>query len=591
MFVLLVGCSRQTDTHFDESSVSELSTITPVNSLTTTSQTSELITSQSTTVKIVETAITTTVSTSSPAPGILFNADDIYIDAAERDERFCPISHINFDINADGFEDILLLVNNEMEGSIYCYLYDGERYSFTSDCPLPPRYYKYEPDIFENINPAEIYDEIKIYDFSYNGKTKKTILLSRLHSYEKINIIAEIKLDDSSKLSFNPLIEWGLEENNAYDGTYENITYRDYGDKTYAEYNSITAVHFNELTSDYFIKNNITFIPPEYNIMRIMHNSKRINDIFYYDEDYRTVYLIKDSKVLDTFCRGTVSDDFFYTSEYYKYDTINFDIPPYFNSANRMFNDYNDRISEVKFLVDGKNIFDLEYFPEYLHYVLKTGDNSFVVYFRDAYDYNIGINGKVEFTYNPANNCFEGEYRYNESPEAEKSVSDLYFKVENLDDRLAGYDEIKTEADGHDNTVQLEGYDYVYYSRAIEEGFRTPDELMTTLNTIFTPECSEEIYKIWTEKTKHYPLIFEKDNELYFYLHDGMGDGGWHEYYFDLISVTEDTIEARIVWIEYRGGSPYYDLVFPENMIIQMTPDGYRVSQNPFIFFYDHYWS
>jgi hypothetical protein len=549
------------------------------------------------------TLITSTTATKRIVPEILISIDDVYIHAAYKDKKYTPVSHAFIDLNSDGFDDVVIFAENEEETLLYGYTYTGTEYIYIRNSTMPLQSFKYNPDIFDNINnkkPFTLGEEIKALDFEYNGKTIKTVLLSMKGKYDNLNYIAEIVFDENKRPLFVPILAWGLGTHFSAGGDIIYATYRGNFGSYLNDYDNISAKRFHELTDEYFEENKdyVTFIPPDYDIENIIQNSISINDLLYYYDDYSTVYLIREGKIIDTFS-GWISEGFFYSSDEEFATPLEFDIPPHFEYKYKMYNVFNDKISEVKFIVDGKNIYDLEPSPEFLHFVMKTGDRSFVVYFMDLFNYSLGINGKVEFTYNPENNCFEGEHKYNESPEAEKLISDLYKKADELDSMISTVMPAPTDYQlsgsndqlrNHDFVVKFDDYPHANYSRGATVGFRNRKDFMAQLNEIFSPECSEEIYKIWTDKSEHYPLIYEHEDELYFLLIEG-GDGGWGNWYFDIISITEETIEARIAWIEYRSASPYYNHIRPINIIITKTENGYRISQNPFISSYEHFWN
>jgi hypothetical protein len=326
----------------------------------------------------------------------------------------------------------------------------------------------------------------------------------------------------------------------------------------------------------------------EPNIETILQNSEKINDVLYFYDEHKTVYLIRDNEIIETFRSYDTSPYFFYSSVDFKYGDppIDFDIPPYFKSNMKLYTYYNDEISEVQFFVDGKNIYDLTERAEFLQYVMKTGDRSFIVYIKDLSYYSIGINGKIEFTYNPENNSFEGEYIENISPEAEQIVDDLYYEADFLEEKINVYNFVESEyeltytpRDGGD-LDKIVYFDNTAYSKITEEGFRTKAELMAQLNEIYTPEYAEEIYKSWTVKDVYSPPLAEKDNELYIIIPDGHGDNSWGKYCFDVISADEETIEARVIMIIDRDALPYINNILSKNVILKMTPDGYRISEN-----------
>jgi hypothetical protein len=511
--------------------------------------------------------------------------EGIIEDIEKRNENFKVADYEKLDINNDNFNDYIVISNRLYDVLFSCYLYNGETYNFVNDL-------KYNEVVSINrhiFNPryfTEDYKELKIKDYLYENKTYKTIIYSQQNEYQQLNYIAELTLDSNNMFCINPLISFGLVANETNE---ETLYERRYFQYKYGEQADITPSEFWRLTGKYFEDNKdfATFIPPECDFESILKNSVNIDDVLYYYEDYQTVYLIKNKEIIDTMNSRYASTDFFFSSISYEYETtLDFNIPPYFVSRGKMFNCFNDKIAEVKFIVNGKNIYDLEEHPEFLRYVLKTGDKSFIVYIEDMGNYSIGINGKIEFTYNPENNCFEGEYIDKISPEAEQIVRDLYIAADTLEDKVTLYYYVETEYslsyEGklYGDPDKIVEFDDFHYSKIVEEGFRTRDELIATLNTLYTPEYSVEIYKSWTDNFDYYPCIVEKESELYLHVPDGLGDNEWGEPCFDIISVDENTIEARIVMLDYRsGGAPYFNVVYPENVIIKMTPEGWRISR------------
>jgi hypothetical protein len=564
-----------------------------VTSAATTTETFSTITAAETTTEATTTVTTTAASTASPI--INFNTtqiadiDDIIEDIETRNEFFNVTDYETLDINNDNYNDYIVLSNSFFEVLFSCYLYNGETYNLLNNIEYN-KMFNINQHIFKWGSIPKDYKDLEIKDFLYEGKTYKTIVFSQQLYYQNLNYIVEPTLDSDNMFCINPLISFGIVVNETAKETLYERSYFQYISGERAE---ITPSEFWRLTGEYFedSKDFTTFIPPECDFESILKNSVNIDDVLYYYDDYQTIYLIKDNEIIDTMNSRNVSSDFFYSSIRYEYETtLDFDIPPYFVSRGKMFNVFNDKISEVKFIFDGKNIYDSEPYPQFLHYVLKTGDRSFIVYIEDMGNYSIGINGKIEFTYNPENNCFEGEYIDKISSEAEQIARDLYIAADTLEDKVTMYYYVETEYSlsyegklygDPDKIVEFDDYDY---SKIVEEGFRTRDELIATLNTLYTPEYSEEIYKRWTDKSDYSPSIIEKDNELYLYIPGGLGDNEWGEPCFDIISADEDTIVARIVMLDYRsGGTPYFNVVYPENVIIKMTPNGYRISQIPFM--------
>jgi hypothetical protein len=587
MLVLLVSCDKPTDTSVDETTA------------TTTTK------SQTTLQTVIETTISETaeILTEAPLPAetpakiklpdALTNIYDVYIDAAVRNPEYYPASHVSFDINSDDLEDILLLVNNETGGSVYCYLNDGERYSYAADYRLPKTYYKYNPNIFDKTKterPYEYLNEIHFQKLELNGETYLTVTYFAIDGSAYLNNISAIALD-KGRLYFDPIISWGLDSSRE---GYDSVTYRGYYGETEDDYEDISAVRFGELTDKYFKENKdiITYIPPEYDVHDIIENGEKFNDVFYYYAKYDTVYLFQNNEIIDTLRYKYYrydTPDFFYSSINAMDDIkVDFDIPPYFKNERKMFNSYNGRISEVKFIVDGINIYDIEERPGFLNYVYKTGERSFVIYVKDFNDHYSENIRKLEFTYNPENNCFEGEYINNESPEAEKIAREMYMKDDALYWKVPHYYNLESEysltedwGGGGGDRGKIVYFDKYDYSKITEEGFRTRDELMATLNEVYTPEYSEIIYKNWTDRSIiNYPAVIEdKDNELYILIPDGLGGYPFYfEYYFDILSADENRIEARAVTIEYEYVEPYFNKVDALNLIVIKTPDGYRIS-------------
>jgi hypothetical protein len=79
-----------------------------------------------------------------------------------------------------------------------------------------------------------------------------------------------------------------------------------------------------------------------------------INDVFYYNENKETVYLVIDDEIKDSYenIQSDVTDNYFISSiiPVYREIPVVLKIPPHFEYDGRLFTAVNNKISEVKFM-------------------------------------------------------------------------------------------------------------------------------------------------------------------------------------------------------------------------------------------------
>jgi hypothetical protein len=279
---------------------------------------------------------------------------------------------------------------------------------------------------------------------------------------------------------------------------------------------------------------------------------------------------------------SVVRGNYFFSALSNDHRELEFDTPDMFLVNYMPYTYIDGEFSKVRFFIDGKEMEFLSNYNEHIQYVIQTGNRSF-----ETYLININDDGKckkAEFIYNPEINAFEGTLAQNADMEAENLTEGLYLTADSLVTRIVlghlkkeGQDDRGYIVD--DKFVMLDGYpEYYRYLRIREEGFRTKAEFLASLEEYFTPESAQRLYNEFTEKTD-FPIITEIDGELYSYYSEG-AHGGDEELYMDIVSVSDEMIECKVVWI-FTNGSPYRSTVMVPNVIFVKTEKGWRISQNP----------
>jgi hypothetical protein len=225
-----------------------------------------------------------------------------------------------------------------------------------------------------------------------------------------------------------------------------------------------------------------------------LDNAYYLNDAFYCDYENEIVYLVIDDEITD---QMAVTDAFvrnaaFTTNEtFYNGGTgpilrdVNFSMLPGITVDNRYYIAVDRKITELKFLIDGK---ELEFTDSDISAhvrVYPLSDISFAEYIDPKFVINaeeLEFEGIIIYTYNSDNHTFEGEFWHNDKT-AEAIIREFYI----------------------------------------------------------------------------YP-----------------------DYNFDIFSVSENKIEARVIYSPPDNGTNYF-WVEPFNLILEKNENGWYESQNPFL--------
>jgi hypothetical protein len=333
-----------------------------------------------------------------------------------------------------------------------------------------------------------------------------------------------------------------------------------------------------------------------------LRNAVELNDVFYFDRDKSIIYLVIDGEITDQIevADAYVIKDsiYFRSAESYSTDIgvflpnnrVYFNIPTAIVVENKFYIADETKIKELKFLIDGKEL-ELKYGPgpDYEE-VLKLSDTSFIQYIRPDYVINaeeLSFEGKVTFAYNPDTLTFEGEVWHNDkTAEAiAKELNDNAYNLTHIRRIPTEYSftiSQETRVGDKSKLVKFDGYNG-YYSKSTVEGYRTADEYMKLLKSIYTDETAEVIFNSMFSPPVDEPLIIEKNGELYFstreYLQTHYDDSA--TYYYDVFSVSENKIEAR--YVSFHGHEHIYHYnIDPYNLILENTENGWRISQEEY---------
>ncbi|MCL2638922.1 MAG: hypothetical protein FWD48_11215 [Oscillospiraceae bacterium] len=241
-----------------------------------------------------------------------------------------------------------------------------------------------------------------------------------------------------------------------------------------------------------------------------------------------------------------------------------------------------DKFLPIEFYEDGEKI---EEIGVPILTGIPIGDNSFKVFYsnyahRDFY-------GEVVFTYDSENNRFNGVSQRLDPDEGSLKIA--FDSLEKLNEYQwkVYYTTIETVPN---ETWNGAGFTDPY-SKITEEGFRTEDEYIETLNEIFTEELSHKIYaQLFVEFEQFHgdwswtrpPHLIEKEDGLYHIKKDGFGGSFIYGYYIDIISENTEIIEANVYTLYWYGGSgPYHVSPNFATMTIEKNIDGeWRISQS-----------
>jgi hypothetical protein len=189
---------------------------------------------------------------------------------------------------------------------------------------------------------------------------------------------------------------------------------------------------------------------------------------------------------------------------------------------------------------------------------------------------------------------------FNVTDESARSVVNEYFQMSDEFNRMIYYDKsipteyslsYSPETGEYDESILVPFEDvspyYLLrtprYSKIVGVGFRTRSEFIKSLCVIYTPEFAEELYNRLLGTDIGYPMIVEKDGELWFCC-DRMVYGISPDMVYDntlltVESITENRITVRkrelaLRWADYIVREDVYS-----DMILEKTPDGWRISQ------------
>jgi hypothetical protein len=330
-----------------------------------------------------------------------------------------------------------------------------------------------------------------------------------------------------------------------------------------------------------------------------LKNAVELNDVFYIDIDKSILYLFIDGEITD---KMEVADEFVFdfslrsAESVYENGSIQnprtpvtFNIPPAIIVGERYYIALDRKITELKFLIEGKEL-DLEGGVGPVPAgILPISDISFAEYINPEYVLNaeeLGFEGKAIFTYNADNHTFEGEVWHNDKS-AEAIATGLFNNLDKfafLTIPSEYYLTITPENRLGDKSklVEFDNYSHKYSKGAIE-GYRTSDEFMNLIKSIYTDEIAETIFNELLNDSDSDPKILEKDGVLYFLSYE---EESFYYYeniyhYLDIVSVSENRIEARIVSSIPVNDKYDYKIEY-SNMVFGKTENGWRISYTPF---------
>jgi hypothetical protein len=252
----------------------------------------------------------------------------------------------------------------------------------------------------------------------------------------------------------------------------------------------------------------------------------------------------------------------------------------YYSRNLKLFTLEDEKFLLIDFYEDGIKL-------DYIGHPIVTGipisDNSFKTFYADFPDRN--FYGEVIFTYDYENNRFNGvSQKFNPEEGSLKIAFDFLEKLNTYEWKVY-YTRIKTIPN---ETWTGAGFADPY-SKITEEGFRTEDEYIATLNEIFTEEFSRKIYaQLFVEFERCHgdrtwirqPYLVEREDGLYHIIKDGFGDDFVYGYYIDIIYESDEKIETNVYTLGCYDG--IYDILHNfDTMTIEKNADGeWRISHS-----------